>query len=127
MKSDLCESHQVFQRYHPNFLSSSQRKTAVQPDPQITDKCLLCSLLVGGLGQRKKCILVLSKRNLPLVPRFCLETSRTWPIHKNVLEILNARLRERCSHGVDTRRTEVFWGRRTKNNFPQEESGQCKG
>lgn len=36
---------------------------------------------------------------------FCLETSRTWPIHENVLEILNARLRARGSQGEDTRST----------------------
>lgn len=53
MKSDLCESHQVFQRYHPN-LSSSQRKTAVQPDPQITDKNVFCvaCLLVAWVREK---------------------------------------------------------------------------
>lgn len=87
---------QGFQRYHLVFLSSLQGSTAVQPDPQITDKCLLCSLPVGCLGQRKKSTLLLSNRNLFLVPPFLftggfsagiLPGNRQNPaVHKNVLE-----------------------------------------
>lgn len=78
---------QGFQRYHLVFLSSLQGSTAVQPDPQITDKCLLCSLPVGCLGRRKKALccyqigiyfwFLLSSLQEGSRQESCLETGRT--------------------------------------------------
>lgn len=60
----FAKSHKIFQRYHLVILASLQRGTAIQPQLQIADKCLLWSLFVSDLGQRES-ILLLSNRMSP--------------------------------------------------------------